>query len=539
MAGVASWLFVTSAIAAVNDCKQTGLQGEVNSYFCGEEQGCTYDQKSADNQAAITCLNWRPKCEDILDTKNDPFEKGYVYGYEQTDLDQSHRLKMSDYCQRDDLYQVECSGDNTAFFRKTHCAVGCRDGACIEGETVDDLAEECTDSDSGKIYYEFGIVHQEEIQKDLCIDQRTIKEWYCSSDYSESSVTYTCPFGCQNARCSVPTITIAAVQYEEGTLTVQLEKATSKAVDIQYEVREQGSSKTLTEGSMFTLEQTVQTNTIQSALNALKKPEGLFELHIAVCAPNTNSRYPVLDTRICGNKSIHTFTYLPSIQTEEVEQGVMREETPDEQQTKDEPMTNPDVPSLPSAQPSDDVLSNYTIYANPFPDTEMGYINGYSAAELYRRGAVQGFPDGTFGGEFLVNRAQALKMLLLVKHGTTTGLPQSPVEFSDVENNAWYTSYVQIAVEQGIVDGYPDGSFQPARQVNTVEFLKMLVETFHLPTRKTYIYKDVPYEAWFNVYASAAEQYTLFPLRTKNLQPNQPLTRTEVAVAIYQYLVSR
>jgi hypothetical protein len=203
--------------------------------------------------------------------------------------------------------------------------------------------------------------------------------------------------------------------------------------------------------------------------------------------------------------------------------------------TGDEPV---DV-DLPLAGFEDEVLVDTDAYSNPFPDTDRFSIEGRSAAELYRRGVLGGFPDGEFKGDRDVNRAEAAKFLLLARFGVVADYANNR-RFADVLDSQWYTRYVVRAAELGIIEGHPDGLFRPGNSVNTVEFLKMLSLTFDLKLNLPYSYDDVSSEAWYAQYAGIAEQYDLFPNRyDRVLNPGGALTRNEVAVAIYQYLSNR
>ena len=40
----------------------------------------------------------------------------------------------------------------------------------------------------------------------------------------------------------------------------------------------------------------------------------------------------------------------------------------------------------------------------------------------------------------------------------------------DVQTNAWYVPYIEWAVENGVVSGYPDGTFAPDQNVTRGQF---------------------------------------------------------------------
>jgi hypothetical protein len=180
--------------------------------------------------------------------------------------------------------------------------------------------------------------------------------------------------------------------------------------------------------------------------------------------------------------------------------------------------------------------ATYDAPTNPFPDTDLDTLEGEAAAMLYSRGVISGFPDGEFKGNQPVNRAEAAKFLLLAAGSEIRNLNNDGL-FSDVIDGEWYVPYVMTAANEGIISGYPDGSFKPADTVNTAEFLKMLTLAFDLEEGISYTYSDVPDDAWFAKYAGLAEFYDLFPERGSGLlYPDQDMTRKEVAIAIYQYL---
>lgn len=188
---------------------------------------------------------------------------------------------------------------------------------------------------------------------------------------------------------------------------------------------------------------------------------------------------------------------------------------------------------LPATTP---VITDWSDYTRPFPDIALNSLQGQAIAELYHRGIVGGYPDGQFRGINPVNRAEAAKMLLLARYDQIPDY-RTTDQFYDVFYDRWYSNYVYMAARKDIVHGYPDGRFIPEGRVNTVEFLKMLTNTFDLPTSVQHSYQDVDRSQWFNAYVGIAQEMNLFPFRDANkLQPESTLNRYEVSLAIYQYL---
>ena len=112
------------------------------------------------------------------------------------------------------------------------------------------------------------------------------------------------------------------------------------------------------------------------------------------------------------------------------------------------------------------------VDAGEFSDVSSSHPYAEAIRWGKESGVLSGYPDGTFGPDKTVNRAEFLKIVLGAK-GSDVASASSPTGFRDVDENAWYTPYVRYGKQQGIVQGYPDGSFKPEQPVNFAEALKM------------------------------------------------------------------
>ncbi len=93
-----------------------------------------------------------------------------------------------------------------------------------------------------------------------------------------------------------------------------------------------------------------------------------------------------------------------------------------------------------------------------FSDVKPGYWAQQAIDLLAARGVLAGFPDGTFGPDGPVTRAQFAKMLAMTV-GLRFGGTTSP--FADVPPGQWYAPYVSAAAAAGIVQGTSARSFYP------------------------------------------------------------------------------
>ncbi|MCR4428290.1 MAG: PQQ-binding-like beta-propeller repeat protein [Caldiserica bacterium] len=148
-----------------------------------------------------------------------------------------------------------------------------------------------------------------------------------------------------------------------------------------------------------------------------------------------------------------------------------------------------------------------------FSDVPSDYWAFPEIRNLVQEGIVNGYPDGTFRPENPVTRAEFAKMILLTCDYAPE-YPDSPT-FPDVPREEWFYPYVEGAVKQGLVVGYPDGSFKPQGNITIAEVLTVIVRAGGFPLQDPSLKILVPEGDslrfidsgdWFFRYVGAAEQ---------------------------------
>lgn len=114
-----------------------------------------------------------------------------------------------------------------------------------------------------------------------------------------------------------------------------------------------------------------------------------------------------------------------------------------------------------------------------FPDVPDGHMYQEEIEFLVGMQVINGNPDGTFLPLKNVNRAEILKMLYRVAGKTPN--PAGRLCFPDVQPGSWYEPYVCDAAQRHYVEGYSDGTFRPERPVSRVEALKMIMMVLDIP----------------------------------------------------------
>ena len=84
---------------------------------------------------------------------------------------------------------------------------------------------------------------------------------------------------------------------------------------------------------------------------------------------------------------------------------------------------------------------------------------------------IIGYPDGTVQPNGQITRAEATTIFfrLLTEESRSANLTKTN-GYTDVASDAWYNTAVSAMTKAGIVDGYPDGTFRPNAAITRAEF---------------------------------------------------------------------
>ena len=116
------------------------------------------------------------------------------------------------------------------------------------------------------------------------------------------------------------------------------------------------------------------------------------------------------------------------------------------------------------------------------------------------------------------------------------------VVFIDVPENYWAKDQIEYFANQGIVDGYTDGSFKPEAGVTREEFCKLLVSTFKQPleTPATPTFADVAENRWSYPYVEVCRDFLTGYANPfgglPSFHPTEYATREDIAVALVRMM---
>jgi hypothetical protein len=121
-----------------------------------------------------------------------------------------------------------------------------------------------------------------------------------------------------------------------------------------------------------------------------------------------------------------------------------------------------------------------TVSANPFPDVPKDAWFARFVKKAKDESITGGFPDGTFRPNDFVNRAGAIKILVLASGLDYHG---SACNFTDVRSSDWFCEYVGFAAKSGVVGGYADNTFRGQNNITRAEVAKIAVKLMELKNK--------------------------------------------------------
>lgn len=176
--------------------------------------------------------------------------------------------------------------------------------------------------------------------------------------------------------------------------------------------------------------------------------------------------------------------------------------------------------------------------AATFPDVPENTVHFGAVEYLKEKGVISGYKDGTFQPDKTINRAEALKMVMLAINEKLDS--DYKLNFPDVSEKDWFFEFVRKASEIKIVEGYPDGSFKPENTINLAESLKVVLIAFNA-TLSTSLsndpYPDVPKDIWYGKYADYGKlKELIWTLDDGKLHAERNINRGDFAELIYRFM---
>ena len=174
--------------------------------------------------------------------------------------------------------------------------------------------------------------------------------------------------------------------------------------------------------------------------------------------------------------------------------------------------------------------------ALPFTDVPEDAWYADAVAYVYEKGLMIGTGETTFSPEGTITRA----MIVTILHRLEGEPADEGMSFSDVTDGKWYTAGVSWASANGIVNGFPDGTFRPDGDITREQLATILHRYAKFKEMDVSVGEDTNILSYYDAldiggWAMSAMQWvcgaSLLPEpEDGKLRPQDAATRAETAV---------
>lgn len=172
------------------------------------------------------------------------------------------------------------------------------------------------------------------------------------------------------------------------------------------------------------------------------------------------------------------------------------------------------------------------VFAAEFPDVQHTHTNYDAIMHLTDLGVIAGYDDGTFCPEKEITRTEFCALMARTLGYNKDTYVAGEIPFDDVAEGYWGRAYISFCYELGLINGMEEGVFAPADKVTVAQIAKMAV----CAVGKENEAKDIIGKKWYSGYVEVAEQCGL--LDETNQQPDENAIRANVAQVVYNMIES-
>ena len=140
---------------------------------------------------------------------------------------------------------------------------------------------------------------------------------------------------------------------------------------------------------------------------------------------------------------------------------------------------------------TDESRSANLTKTNGYTDVASDAWYNTAVSTMTKAGIVDGYPDGTFRPDAPITRAEMAKIISLFAK-----LDKSESRFSDIAGH-WAEAYIRLAAGNGWIAGYPDGTFGPQRNITRAEIATMINRVLdRVPSEESHLLSRGVMQIW-------------------------------------------
>jgi hypothetical protein len=178
----------------------------------------------------------------------------------------------------------------------------------------------------------------------------------------------------------------------------------------------------------------------------------------------------------------------------------------------------------------------FILSSNASAQSDLGDVSNHWAEQVIGKwvaeGVVSGYPDGTFQPNRQITRAEFITII----NKALGCSQQANVSFSDVKDTNWFYVEVAKAVKSGYIKGYEDGTFKPNNPISRQEAAVVFARIMCLSANKAGVAEftdgnSIP--SWSKGMVGAViDAGYMGGYPDKTFQPTRPITRAESLVTL-------
>lgn len=113
--------------------------------------------------------------------------------------------------------------------------------------------------------------------------------------------------------------------------------------------------------------------------------------------------------------------------------------------------------------------------------------------------------------------------------------------YNDLDENHWAYNYIQMLSDEGVVVGYPDGTFRPNEYVTRAEFASMAIKGLKMENyevKEIINFQDIPLTHWAYDQIQRAAYFELINSSNKTFDPDGNVTRAHAMSVVVNALTT-
>ena len=150
-----------------------------------------------------------------------------------------------------------------------------------------------------------------------------------------------------------------------------------------------------------------------------------------------------------------------------------------------ESITRAEVATIFFRMLTDEVRNEYWSKTNSYSDVTSDDWYNNAISTLSKLGIIDGYPDGTFRPMAGITRAEFAKIAVSFFELTDSMREHADI-FTDIQSS-WARQYINAAYLCSIINGYPDGTFKPAKLITRAEAMTIVNNTLRRTPHKDHL----------------------------------------------------